>query len=272
MSGESKSTRNHGIIKRWVEDRGGWPATGRGIGGAKKSAGLLRIDFPGYRGKQKLKKISWEAFFRKFDASNLAFLYQESTPSGRISRFNKFLDAQSGSAKPIWNLGQPKQFDKGKNAMNIFDIIVHDHENVKNIIQKLLTSTTRAGKTREQQFNKLRDELSQHMFAEEQVFYPFLMDHADDREPVHEALEEHRSARIVLSDVEATPVDDESWHPKLKVLHEQLDHHIQEEELDIFELAHEFVDKDMAHDLGQKFQGLKKEARAERMEIAGSRR
>ncbi|MCX5771043.1 MAG: hemerythrin domain-containing protein, partial [Candidatus Hydrogenedentes bacterium] len=111
-----------------------------------------------------------------------------------------------------------------------------------------------------------------HMFAEEQLFYPFLMDHADDREPVHEAIEEHRSARIVMSDVESTPVDDESWHPKLKVLYEQIDHHIQEEETDIFELAHEFVDEDMAHDLGQKFQALKKEARAERMEIAGSRR
>ena len=266
MGGESKTTRNHGVIRRWVEDRGGWPAA------VRVAAGLLRIDFPGYRGEQKLKRISWEEFFRKFDESNLAFLYRESTRAGRISRFNRFVEAQSVSAKPIWDLGQQHQPAKGKHAMNIFDIIVHDHENVKNILQKLLTSTTRAGKTREQHFNKLRDELSQHMFAEEQLFYPFLMDHADDREPVHEALEEHRSARIVLSDVEATPVDDESWHPKLKVLHEQLDHHIQEEELDIFELAHEFVDEDMAHDLGQKFQGLKKEARAERMEIAGSRR
>lgn len=272
MAGEAKSTRNHGVIKRWVEDRGGWPATVRSTSRQTEPAGLLRIDFPGYRGQQRLKKISWEEFFRKFDESNLAFLYQESTRTGRISRFNKFVDAQSVSAKPIWNLGQQKQQPKGKNNMNIFDIIVHDHENVKNIIQKLLTSTTRAGKTREQQFNKLRDELSQHMFAEEQLFYPFLMDHADDREPVHEALEEHRSARIVLSDVEATPVDDESWHPKVKVLHEQIDHHIQEEESDIFELAHEFVDEGMAQELGQKFQALKKEARAEKMEIAGSRR
>ena len=272
MAGDAKSTRNHAVIRRWAEDRGGWPASVRGTSRKQDPAGLLRIDFPGYRGEQRLRKISWDDFFRKFDESNLAFLYQESTGTGRISRFNKFVEAQSVSSKPIWNLGQQKQPAKGKHAMNIFDIIVHDHENVKTIIQKLLTSTTRAGKTREQQFMKLRDELSQHMFAEEQLFYPFLMDHADDREPVHEALEEHRSARIVLSDVESTPVEDESWHPKLKVLHEQIDHHIQEEESDIFELAHEFIDEDMAQDLGQKFQGLKKEARAEKMEIAGSRR
>lgn len=161
---------------------------------------------------------------------------------------------------------------KGKAAMNVFDIIVNDHENVKNIFHKLLISTTRAGKTREQQFARLRDEITRHMFAEEQSFYPFLMDHVDDREPLHEALEEHRSARIVLQDVEDTPVEDESWHPKLNVLHEQIDHHIQQEETDVFELAHEFVDEDVAHELGLKFQSLKKEAKAQKMEMSTSRR
>jgi len=285
MADESKSTKNHHVIKRWVEQRGGWPATVQGTRRNAEPAGLLRIDFPGYSGKQKLKKISWEEFFRKFDQSNLAFLYQEKTRTGRTSRFNKFVGAASVSGgaasvskktKPMWELGQKKhpqkKKTKGKAAMNIFDIIVNDHENVKNIIQKLLTSTTRAGRTREQQFAKLREELTRHMFAEEQLFYPALMDHVDDREPVHEAIEEHRSAKIVLQDVEDTPVDDESWHPKLNVLHEQIDHHMQEEETDVFELAHEFLDEDMAQELGQKFQNMKKEARAQKLEMTSSRR
>ena len=154
--------------------------------------------------------------------------------------------------------------------MNILDIIMRDHDNASIIFQKLLTTTTRAGRQREQQFAKLREELTQHMFAEEELFYPFLMDLTDDRDPVHEALEEHRLVRNVMADIEETAVFDESWYPKLRVLSEQINHHVRQEE-GHFELASEYIDEDTAHDLGMKFQILKKETRTEKPEMAGAR-
>jgi hypothetical protein len=87
-SGKSHTTTDHEEIKRWVEERGGKPATVKGTG---KEAGVLRIDFPGYSGGDSLEEISWEDFFTKFDESNLQFLYQEQTSSGEQSRFNKFI-------------------------------------------------------------------------------------------------------------------------------------------------------------------------------------
>lgn len=93
MAGESRTTTDHQVIKRWVEERGGRPATVEGTGRGEE-AGILRIDFPGYGGEASLKEISWEDFFEKFEGKKLAFLYQEQTSSGAQSRFCKFISRQ----------------------------------------------------------------------------------------------------------------------------------------------------------------------------------
>jgi len=89
-SAESKTTTDHGTIKQWVESRGGFPAT---VKSTKEDGepGVLRIDFPGYSGEDSLERIEWDAFFDKFEESDLAFLYQEELKSGDESRFFKFV-------------------------------------------------------------------------------------------------------------------------------------------------------------------------------------
>ena len=88
-SGSAKATIDHDEIQEWVESHGGHPSmvksttrNGRG--------GLLRIDFPGFSGEDTLKEVSWPDFFKQFEESQLAFLYQDDS-SGRPSRFNKFV-------------------------------------------------------------------------------------------------------------------------------------------------------------------------------------
>jgi hypothetical protein len=82
----AKKTKNHNTIRKWVEARGGWPATVKGTKTGGEEAGLLRIDYPGYSGEGTLERIDWEDFFRKFDEENLTFLYQD-TPRSRFSKF-----------------------------------------------------------------------------------------------------------------------------------------------------------------------------------------
>jgi hypothetical protein len=94
MSGETRVTTDHDEIRRWVEERGGRPATVKATE-VKGKPGILRIDFPGYSGEETLEPISWEEFFRAFEENNLAFLYQETTKDGEISRFSKFVDRDS---------------------------------------------------------------------------------------------------------------------------------------------------------------------------------
>ena len=83
-------------IGRWAEKRGGMPATVKGTG-KKTDAGILRLDFEPKDAE--LTKVSWEAFFEKFDKEGLAFLYQEKTANGRVSRFHKFVERAPTAAK-----------------------------------------------------------------------------------------------------------------------------------------------------------------------------
>lgn len=90
MSASSQITTDHDTIKTWAESRGGKPATVKRTGDSDHP-GVLRIDFPGYSGEDSLEEISWDAFFEKFEESNLAFLYQEETKGGKESRFFKLI-------------------------------------------------------------------------------------------------------------------------------------------------------------------------------------
>jgi hypothetical protein len=80
-------------IRRWVEERGGQPASVRGTGG-KGDAGLLRIDFPGFSGEDTLEPVSWDEWFEGFERNRLAFLYQDEPES----RFNKLVSRDTARA------------------------------------------------------------------------------------------------------------------------------------------------------------------------------
>lgn len=84
----SKTTTDHDTIRNWAEKRGAVPATVEGTEKDSEKAGILRFEF---RKDGHLEPIDWEAFFDKFEESELAFLYQDKTAGGRLSRFHKFV-------------------------------------------------------------------------------------------------------------------------------------------------------------------------------------
>lgn len=86
-------TTDHEKIRQWAEERGGQPATVAGTGTKSEHAGILRLDFTPK--DDSLDPISWNEFFQKFEESKLAFLYQDRTADGSVSRFHKFV-ARSG--------------------------------------------------------------------------------------------------------------------------------------------------------------------------------
>ena len=89
-SSESKTTTDHDEIREWVEEHDGAPATVRGTGNG--DPGVLRIDFPGGAGEDRLEHVSWNEWFDKFDKENLAFLYEERKASGEDSTFFKLVN------------------------------------------------------------------------------------------------------------------------------------------------------------------------------------
>jgi hypothetical protein len=88
QNSEAQQTTDHNVIRKWADERGGKPATVKATE-EHGHAGILRIDFdPPDEG---LDRIGWDEFFEKFDAAGIAFLHQDRTKDGKLSRFHKFV-------------------------------------------------------------------------------------------------------------------------------------------------------------------------------------
>ncbi|MCW3065689.1 MAG: hypothetical protein JWN32_2861 [Solirubrobacterales bacterium] len=90
---QTRTTTDHEEIRRWVEEHGGQPAIVRDT--RDGGGGVLRIDFPGGAGQDRLEPVSWDEWFRVFDENDLAFLYQEQKADGEDSTFFKLVSRDS---------------------------------------------------------------------------------------------------------------------------------------------------------------------------------
>lgn len=88
MPTRSHVTIDHDEIRRWAEERGACPTEVKGTG-------IIRLDFPGFSGEGRLEPVGWDEFFERFEESNLALVYQDTTASGQKSNFNKFVSRES---------------------------------------------------------------------------------------------------------------------------------------------------------------------------------
>ena len=89
---------DHERIRKWAEQRGATPACVRGTGG-KTDTGMIRLDFPGYSGGDTLQEITWDEWFKAFEANKLALLIQEETADGQQSNFNKLVSRDTSNVK-----------------------------------------------------------------------------------------------------------------------------------------------------------------------------
>src|SRR2546423_8163210 len=114
--------------------------------------------------------------------------------------------------------------------MDALSLLKEDHGEVKKLLNQLSETTERAIKTREELFTKLKRELEIHEAIEEEIIYPALKQHAEAKELILEAYEEHDVVNVILRELVETSYGDETWGAKLTVMKENLEHHIAEEE------------------------------------------
>jgi hypothetical protein len=91
MSGDTKSTTDHDLIRKWAEDRGGRPVRVLNVFGAQPDESHLRIDFLFDKYDDGVQQISWDEFFAIFDREGMALVYQTETESGILSRFGRIV-------------------------------------------------------------------------------------------------------------------------------------------------------------------------------------
>jgi hemerythrin-like domain-containing protein len=147
-------------------------------------------------------------------------------------------------------------------AVDALTLLKKDHDEVKKMLKDLDATTERAVKTRQNLFERLKFSLTVHEQMEEAVLYPALKEHAETKDIVLEAYEEHDVVSTILGELERTPFDDETWHAKLTVMRENLEHHIEEEEDEMFGQVRRLFDKDTLETLGEQMRAIKSQARA----------
>ncbi|MHB8108466.1 MAG: hemerythrin domain-containing protein [Syntrophorhabdaceae bacterium] len=119
-----------------------------------------------------------------------------------------------------------------------FQELKKEHKEVQDILDRLTGMKSGSSSKMDDLFQKLKVEIVPHMKAEEKVFYPSLEKKSGEaREHALEGFEEHHVAELVLSELDQMDMSEDHWAPKMKVLKELIEHHVQEEESEIFESA-----------------------------------
>ena len=146
--------------------------------------------------------------------------------------------------------------------MNAFTLLKQDHKTVADLLEKIDKTTERGIKTREDLFTRLKTELDVHAKIEETILYPALENEEETRDITLEAFEEHRLVKQLLSELESMSKDAEEWTAKFTVLKENVEHHVEEEEGEMFEKARKVLSKEDQEALGTRLEQTKKEEKA----------
>jgi hemerythrin-like domain-containing protein len=147
--------------------------------------------------------------------------------------------------------------------MDAITLLKTDHDKVKQLLGDLESTTERGVKTRTELFATIKGELTVHEMIEEEIFYPELKAHPKAREIVLEGYEEHHVVDEIMAELESTPVEDETWGAKAKVMKENIEHHIEEEEGEMFKAARSVFDRAELDDLGRRMEERKTSAKRE---------
>jgi len=143
--------------------------------------------------------------------------------------------------------------------MDAIQLLKKDHDAVKKMLETLDETTERAIKTRIEVFTRLEHELRIHETIEEEIFYPELTEHPKTKALALEGYEEHHVVDTIMEEIRSVPVDDERWKAKFSVMKENIEHHIEEEESEMFKQARQVFDKAELEDLGAALEARKQQ-------------
>ena len=137
-----------------------------------------------------------------------------------------------------------------------------DHKTVKELFKQVEDTSERAKAQLQKLGDQICQELTIHAQVEEQIFYPAVKErvqrgHKEEKDQVLEAYEEHAAAKKVIEDIQAVDASDESYKPKITTLSELIDHHVKEEETEMFPSVKELFDQDELVELGARMSELK---------------
>jgi hypothetical protein len=137
--------------------------------------------------------------------------------------------------------------------MDALNFLKHQHREVEALFGKV--AHARDAETRRRLFTQIDDALRLHSHLEETIFYPELRRRAEKHEQrleVTQAYEEHAVVASVSDGAAHLAPDTEQYEAKLNVLKSLVQHHVDEEEENLFKIAHHLFSKEELEQLGNR--------------------
>ena len=148
----------------------------------------------------------------------------------------------------------------GNGRVNAIELLERDHRRLEDLLKKVEETTPRAVKGRNELLDTITNELNAHELIEEKVLYPALKSHPEAKEIVLEGYQEHHVADLLVKELHGLARSDERWGPKLKVLKENIEHHIEEEENKMFPTGRSVLSRAELEELGARMEAMKADA------------
>jgi hypothetical protein len=139
-------------------------------------------------------------------------------------------------------------------------LLERDHRRLEDLLKKGEDATARGVRERTELLDTITAELNAHELIEEEILYPALKPHAAARDIVLEGYQEHHVADLLVKELHALPPSDERWDAKFKVLKENIEHHIEEEEGEMFRTARRVLTREELEALGERMAAKKADA------------
>lgn len=137
--------------------------------------------------------------------------------------------------------------------MSIYDELKNDHDKVKALLTEIAGLSPGATKTKLKAFETLKEMMTAHSRAEERTFYTSLKSSEESKDDALEGYEEHHVVDVLLREMARLDPGDDRWAAKFSVLKENIEHHAQEEEGEIFDKARDVLSAEEAEEIGRKF-------------------
>lgn len=140
--------------------------------------------------------------------------------------------------------------------MNAIELLKADHDKVEGLFEQVKANE---GGDNTDLFKQIKTELDIHTHLEESIFYPRLIEEGDEdlKSIVLEGIEEHRQVKMFLRELDNLSDDSEKFDPKLKVVMEDVEHHVEEEETEMFSMVEEQFDAATLEELGAQMEAEK---------------
>ena len=140
--------------------------------------------------------------------------------------------------------------------MDVLKFLEDEHDEVKEVFKKLEQAE---GASATRLWNQLKSMLTLHEELEETYFYPQLKEEKKTEDLVLESYEEHHVMDVLIEEISRIEPSDETWRPKIKVLQENTEHHIEEEEGSLFPKVRKIWDTRKREEVGRQMQQRKTE-------------